>query len=59
MILVLNTIVNLSFQQRIARLTIANGVTGLTNARSVRTVYKAVHGKCKRKSSIANVFVSI
>ena len=28
MILVLNTIVNLSFQQRIARLTIANGVTG-------------------------------
>ena len=49
MILVLNTIVNLSFQQRIARLTIANGVTGLTNARSVRTVIK---------QSMANVNVS-
>ena len=32
MILALNTIVHLSFQQRIARLTIANGVTSLTNA---------------------------
>ena len=32
MILVLNTIVHISFQQRIARLTIANGVTGLINA---------------------------
>ena len=49
MILVLNTIVNLSFQQRIARLTIANGVTGLINARSVRTVIK---------QSMANVNVS-
>ena len=40
MILVLNTIVHLSFQQRIARLTIANGVTSLINARSVMTVIK-------------------
>ena len=32
MILILNTIVHLSFQQRIARLTIAYDVTGLTNA---------------------------
>ena len=49
MILVLNTIVHLSFQQRIARLTIANGVTGLINARSVMTVIK---------QSMANVNVS-
>ena len=49
MILVLNTIVHLSFQQHIARLPIANGVTGLINARSVRTVIK---------QSMANVNVS-
>ena len=49
MILVLNTTVHLSFQQRIARLPIANGVTGLINARSVRTVIK---------QSMANVNVS-
>ena len=58
MILVLNTTVHLSFQQRIARLPIANGVTGLINARSVRTVIKQSMANCKRKSSIAHVFVS-
>ena len=40
MILVLNTIVHLSFQQHIARLKIARGVTSLINARSVMTVIK-------------------
>ena len=49
MILVLNTIVHLSFQQRIARLTIASGVTSLLNARSVMTVIK---------QSMANVNVN-
>ena len=49
MILVLNTIVHLSFQQHIARLKIANDVTGLINARSVMTVIK---------QSMANVNVS-
>ena len=49
MILVLNTIIHLSYQQRIARLPIANGVTGLINARSVRTVLK---------QSMANVNVN-
>ena len=49
MILVLNTIFNLSFQQRIARLKIASGVTSLINARSVMTVIK---------QSMANVNVS-
>ena len=49
MILALNTIVHISFQQRIARLTIANGVTSQINARSVRTVIK---------QSMANVNVS-
>ena len=49
MILVLNTIVNLSFQQHIARLKIASAVTSLINARSVMTVIK---------QSMANVNVS-
>ena len=49
MILILNTTVHLSFQQRIARMPIANDVTGLTNARSVTTVIK---------QSMANVNVS-